>query len=192
MELVSAAIAAEDAERRALERSLHDGLLQRLVALAVGLQLVRPALESRAEATALLDELRRDIDDALVDARGLADRLYPSLIDDQGLVHALRASAAAGPVVTRVDGALDGRLSSQTALTVHRCCAAALRAVSGDGARATVNVRTAGDLVEFEVNVEGGEIAAGSLEPLAARVEALGGALDAGTRRVAGRLPAAS
>jgi signal transduction histidine kinase len=190
MERIRTLIAAEEDERRALERALHDGLLQRLVALTVGLQLVRRAIESDpAEATALLDEVRNDIDVALHEARTLADRLYPALLENQGLVRALQAAAAAAPVPAQVNGVLEATVSQTAALTVHRCCTAALQAVAGDDARATVGVHVVGDFVEFEVSVTDGTVSPGSLVPLAARVEGLGGTLETNSHRVAGRLP---
>lgn len=182
-------IEADDRERRSLERTLHDGLLQQLVAFAVGLQLLRRAIEDDPpEATALVDELRHDVDRALEDARRLAEAIYPSLLEAGGLVRALHAAAAAAPVPTRVDGLLEKRLSPTAALTVHRCCATAMHAVTGDGARATVTVRGDGDVVAFELVVANGILGAEWVAPLAARVEALGGTLDAGPRHVAGRL----
>jgi signal transduction histidine kinase len=80
--------------RRALERELHDGPQQQLVALAVGLQLARQLVETDPAALpARLDELTRNVHDALDDLRALAARIYPALLLDAGLAEALRTLA---------------------------------------------------------------------------------------------------
>ena len=72
---------AADAERRRTERSLHDGVQQHLVALAVNLQLARQLVDTNPAALpALLDELSRDVHDALESARVLASEIYPPLL----------------------------------------------------------------------------------------------------------------
>ena len=91
---------AADADRRALERDLHDGLQQRLVALAVELQLLEASLDSdSARARELLEEVVRDVDRALAEAGQLADRIYPSSLLTGGFAAALRRFA--DPLVLR-------------------------------------------------------------------------------------------
>src|SRR5436309_1484166 len=90
----SRVVAAADAGRRQIERDLHDGAQQHLVALSVNLQLARRLLENDpAAAVALLDEIGRDVRTALDDVRALAYRVYPPLLLDRGLVEALLAAA---------------------------------------------------------------------------------------------------
>ena len=80
--------------RRALERELHDGPQQQLVALAVGLQLARQLADSDPPALpAYLDELTRNVHDALDELRAIAARIYPALLLDGGLTEALRTVA---------------------------------------------------------------------------------------------------
>src|SRR5690348_14462229 len=82
-------VAAADEERRRVERSLHDGVQQHLVALAVNIQLVRQVAETDpASALALLDEMARDVHEALESVRALAQTIYPPLLLDRGLAEA--------------------------------------------------------------------------------------------------------
>jgi hypothetical protein len=86
-------VEAADAERRAIERALHDGVQQDLIALSVRLQLARRvADDDPAAAVRLLDDMSRDVADALDRVRRLADSVYPSLLSPLGLVEALRAA----------------------------------------------------------------------------------------------------
>lgn len=159
-------VLAGDAERRALERRLHDGLQQRLVALAVKLQLLGA---DAAGSGALVDELRRDVQDALDDAAQLAQRIYPPL-DAGGLAVALRAVAAGGggPMTLEVDAG--GRYPPEVACTAYFLC---LEAVERGAKRITV--REDGSALVVEVFTDD----ATAFEPLRDRVEALGGRLQA-------------
>lgn len=86
-------VEAADAERREIERALHDGVQQDLIALSVRLQLARRvADDDPAAAVRLLDDMSRDIEDALDRVRRLADSVYPSLLSSLGLVETLRAA----------------------------------------------------------------------------------------------------
>jgi signal transduction histidine kinase len=89
-------------ERRRLERALHDGAQQDLIAISVRLQLLR-RLVAGAEAIALLDELQRDAHDALDRLRELANDVYPSTLDVWGLAHALRELARPAGVTVVVE-----------------------------------------------------------------------------------------
>lgn len=178
---------ADDDERRAIERALHDGVQQQLVALAVELQTARGLVESDpGEALRLLEQMRADVGAALDELRALAQRVHPPLLDTQGLDAALRMAAAAAPAATRVEGAVADGIPPETAVTVYRCCVAALTGAR-DGA--AVAVRTRDGAVEFEVELAGGRVDAAALDALAARVEILGGSLELEPSRVAGRLP---
>lgn len=86
-------VEAADAERRSIERALHDGVQQDLIALSVRLQLARRvADDDPAAAVRLLDDMTRDVGDALDRVRRLADSVYPSLLSPLGLVETLRAA----------------------------------------------------------------------------------------------------
>src|SRR5438105_14795670 len=97
-------VAAGDAERRRIERALHDGVQQHLVALVVNLQLARQLVESDpAAAATLLEELGRDAREALEGVRELACEIYPPLLLDRGLADALHAAAAQVEAPCRVE-----------------------------------------------------------------------------------------
>src|SRR2546425_5672749 len=87
-------VAAADAERRRIERDLHDGAQQHLVALAVNLQLALQLADTdSAAAKALLEEMSADVREALDGVRELAEGIYPPLLLDRGLTDALKGAA---------------------------------------------------------------------------------------------------
>ena len=93
-----------DADRRRIERDLHDGPQQHLVALAVNLQLARSLAEADpAAAKTLLDEMGRDVQQALEETGKLAQRIYPPLLEAGGLAAALRAAAVSLRVPTSIE-----------------------------------------------------------------------------------------
>ena len=193
MDTLRALLLADDDERRAIERGLHDGIQQQLIALAGNLQVARRLVETDPQAAAqLLDDLRGDVGQALDEVREVAQRIHPPLLDTQGLVAALRMAAAAAPIPTRVEGALEGVVPPEVAVTVYRCCMATLAAAEGESSRATVAVRTRDGVLEFEVALAGARVDSGALDPLAGRMDALGGALEVAPARVAGWLPVTS
>src|SRR5207245_4843265 len=127
---------AADADRRRIERELHDGPQQHLVALAVNLQLTRRLVDvDPAAARALLEEMGRDVQEALDGARKLAHRIYPPLLEAGGLGVALRSAAASVGVPTRVQVAAGAACPPEVAGTVYFCCVEALERV-GAGAKA--------------------------------------------------------
>jgi signal transduction histidine kinase len=117
-------VAAADAERRRLERDLHDGAQQKLVALALSLQLTQ--LKSADPATASrLGEARAEIARALAELRSVAHGLYPVELADEGLTAALEALRESAPVQLTVASTVDGRLpepvESAAYFAVLRC-----------------------------------------------------------------------
>ena len=190
MDTLRALLLAGDDERRAVERRLHDGVQQQLIAIIVNLQVARGVVESDPQAAArLLDDVRSDVGHALDEVRAVAQSVHPPLLDTQGLVAALRMAAAAAPVATRVEGAVDGGVPPEVAVTVYRCCEATLAAATGESPRATVAARTLEGHLEFEVVLVGARVDARALEAVADRVAALGGTLEIAAARVTGRLP---
>src|SRR5947208_3534114 len=94
-------VLAADADRRRIERELHDGVQQDLVGLVVNLQQARRLLVTDpAAAAALVDEMRREAHEALDRSRALGQRIHPSQLEAGGLVAALRAAAASVRVRT--------------------------------------------------------------------------------------------
>jgi len=199
-------VAAADAERRRIERDLHDGAAQHLVALAVNLELARQLADSDPEALRrLLDELGRDVRDALDQVRALAHGIYPSLLVDRGLAEALRQDASTVGIDARVETAELGRYAPDIEATVYFCCLEALRNAArhaGPGARATVRAWREGDALGFEVSDDGAGFDASAplpgtgLASMRDRVDAYGGRLTLHSQpgrgtRVAGTIPVA-
>jgi signal transduction histidine kinase len=166
---------ADDAERRSIERALHDDVQQQLVGLAAGLELTARSVDTDpAAAKALLDEMGRDVRQALEDARRLAHRISPPLLEAGGLVPALRAAAASANVPTRIDVEAAPAYPPEIAGAVYFCCVQMLRH-AGAGTPVTVAVRNDGRTLGFEV-VADCDLGEQRL-PLRDRVEALGGRL---------------
>ncbi len=137
-------MAASDAARREIERNLHDGAQQHLVALAVNVRLARKLAETDLESSfELLDQLGLDLQDAVQELRALAHGIYPPLLIDRGLEEALRAAAGRAALPTTVEATDLGRYSPETEAAVYFCCMEALQNAgkhAGEGASATVRV----------------------------------------------------
>jgi len=121
-------VAAADAERRRVERDLHDGAQQHLVALAVNVRLVKDLVTEDPDAAAhALDEIAVEVKATVQELRDLAHGIYPPLLMDNGLPEALRAVASRSPldVSTAVDGV--GRFSPDIEAAVYFCCLEALQ-----------------------------------------------------------------
>jgi signal transduction histidine kinase len=178
---------AADAERRALERQLHDGVQQQLVAIAVNLQLAGGLCETDAtSARALLDEVGRDARAALDGLRRLAAELYPPLLDACGLVIALRSAGADAGIVTHVEADALPTGQPELAASVYFCCLEALRNAAlhaGAGAKARISIGVEEERLVFEIADDGcgfvtGQPSEGGLRRIGDRVAALGGRLE--------------
>jgi signal transduction histidine kinase len=139
-------VAAADSERRKIERNLHDGAQQHLVALAVTVRLAHQlATTDPAQARELLDQLGRDLQDAVQELRDLAHGIYPPVLMDRGLVAALESAAARAPLPVEVVAEGDvGRFAQEVEAAVYFCCLEALQNAgkhAGAGAAATVTIR---------------------------------------------------
>jgi signal transduction histidine kinase len=136
-------VAAADAERRRIERNLHDGAQQRLVALAVKLGLARRLVDADPGQTrGMLDELREELKDAVDELRNLAHGIYPPLLMDQGLAAALGSAAQRVTIPSRVEAGPLGRYPSELEAAAYFCCLEALQnAMKHAGPASTVVVR---------------------------------------------------
>jgi signal transduction histidine kinase len=135
-------VASGDAERRRVERNLHDGAQQHLVALAVNLRLARDVIADDPEAGAeMLDELAGEVQETIQELRELAHGIYPPLLVDSGLVEALRAAANRNPLPVSVVADGIGRYSSETEAAVYFCCLEALQNAAKHAVDASVEVR---------------------------------------------------
>ena len=175
-------VAAADEERRRVERSLHDGVQQHLVALAVNIQLARQVAETDpASALALLDEMARDVHEALESVRALAQTIYPPLLLDRGLAEALRAAALESVHNVRLDVTATGRYEPAVEAAVYFGCVESL----AEGA--SVRVWEGADQLCFEI--AGDNVRLDDASTVGDRAGALDGTVEAEPGRVAGRVP---
>jgi signal transduction histidine kinase len=134
-------VASGDAERRRVERNLHDGAQQHLVALAVNLRLAKDIIVDDQEAgMEMLDQLAVEVQETIQELRELAHGIYPPLLVDSGLVEALRAAAHRNPLP--VDIVADGidRYPSETEAAIYFCCLEALQNAAKHAPDARVEV----------------------------------------------------
>ncbi len=177
-------VAAADAERRRMERDLHDGAQQHLVLLRLRLR----ALEQAHGDDPAVDELRAGIDEALAALRDLAHGIYPAALEADGLAAALGEAAGRAAIPVNVECAALGRYPSEIEAAVYFCCLEALSNAAkhaGEGAAATLSLATVADGgLRFAVgdNGPGFDVvrANGShgLQNMRDRIGALGGTLD--------------
>jgi signal transduction histidine kinase len=179
-------LTAADEQRRSVERELHDGAMQHLVALGVKLQLAGLVVENDSHAaTKLLDEMLHDVHEALDDVRRLAWRVYPSLLLDRGLGEALLEAASLAAIPARVDAGDIGRLGPELEASIYFCCVELFQQATEADGQATIRVRTEQDAVRFDVTFESADATqwrARDLSSVADRLRAFGGRLvvDAG------------
>ena len=186
-------VAAADASRRKIERNLHDGAQQHLVALAVKVGLVKKLLTIDPDTAAeMIDELRADVQTTLTELRELAHGIYPPLLRDRGLPEALQAAANRAVHPTRVDATI-GRHPADLEAAVYFCCLEAIQNAgkhAGDAAEITVTVCENDTEVRFSVADTGvGFDAAGSSASLGHgfvnmtdRVGAIGGRIEVSSK----------
>ncbi|MFZ1993182.1 MAG: ATP-binding protein [Solirubrobacteraceae bacterium] len=177
--------AAGDAERRRVERNLHDGAQQRLMAIRLELSLVSERLEiDPSAARAELDSLRGELDEALEELRELAHGLYPPLLASDGLPAALSAAARHAALHVEVKAPGIPRLPQAIENAVYFCCMEALQNAvkhAGESARAVIFLVAGDGVLAFRVSDDGvgfdpGGVPQGyGLTNLIDRVAALGG-----------------
>ena len=182
-------VLAADAARRKIERELHAGVQQHLVALAVNLQLAGELTDSDpAAAKTLLEEMRRNVQQALDETAQLAQRIYPQL-DAVGFAAALRSASVSAGVHASVDADVDTRFPPELLVTAYWCWVELLDRAAAE-TRATITVREGDEALAFEIVAD----ADPTLEHLSERVAALGGTLTIQSEpgrgtRVSGSLP---
>jgi signal transduction histidine kinase len=176
-------VQAQDAERQRIERNLHDGAQQQLIALRIQLGLLDAVADDPAGVRETAGQLRDGLAAALDDLRVLARGIYPPLLADQGLGAALRAQAsrAALPVAVAADGV--GRYPRETEAAVYFCILEALQntAKYAGASTASVALAASGGQLEFTVTDDGAGFdvaAAGNgtgLQGMTDRLAAVGG-----------------
>jgi signal transduction histidine kinase len=179
-------VSASSAERRNIERNLHDGVQQKLVALRIQLELALDLAEGDPGLTKRLAALGSDLEDALEELRAVAHGIYPPLLSDEGLTAALREAARRSTVPITVGVEDVGRLSEECETAVYYCCLEALQNVTkhgGEHAVACLRLWRDGRAVCFSVVDDGvgfvptrGRAGSGLMN-MSDRIGAVGGAL---------------
>jgi signal transduction histidine kinase len=179
-------VTAQDNERRRLERNLHDGAQQHLVAIKVKLGLVEMLLtRDPLKARATIGDLKGDADEALETLRDLARGIYPPLLADRGLAAALRSQAGKALLPVHVDAEGVGRYPQETEAALYFCTLEALQNVQkyAQASAATVRVRADGERLVIEIADDGcgfdvrAATRGAGLTNMEDRLDALGGTL---------------
>ena len=135
-------VASGDAERRRVERNLHDGAQQHLVAMAVNLRLARDIIADDQQAAGeMLDQLADDVTSTIKELRELAHGIYPPLLADNGLGEALRAAGNRCPLPVAVVTDGIGRYSPDIEAAIYFCCLEGLQNAAKHAPQARVEVR---------------------------------------------------
>ena len=180
-------VTAQDEARRRLERNIHDGAQQDLVALAIKAQLAATAVrEDPPQAGQILDEIKANAADALENLRDLARGIYPPLLADLGLPAALNAQASRSAVPVKVEADGIGRLPQETEAAVYFCCLEALQntAKYAHATQAHICLQAQNGSLCFSVSDDGTGYDArhtpmgSGLRNMADRLAALGGQLE--------------
>jgi signal transduction histidine kinase len=176
-------------ERRRIERDLHDGAQQRLLALRMKLGVTARLLDHDPHrAAALLKELGADVDAAVVELRALAQGIVPPLLVERGLAAALEEAAQRAALPTRTQIEDIGRIDPATEQAVYFCCLEALQNAAKHGgpvATAALHLQRQGDMLHFSIDDQG-KSAAGTamasggqgLANMRERIAAIGGQLS--------------
>jgi signal transduction histidine kinase len=193
-------VQAHDAERRRLERNLHDGAQQRLVSVALQLRLARASLGEDPRAAALVDSAGEELQSALSELRELARGLHPAVLTERGLRPALEALAMRAPFAVTLDGIPKERLPAPIEAALYYVASETLTNAAKHADASTLSIRVTCDdrLITMELTDDGrGGASAregGGLRGLADRVEALHGRLEltsppGGGTSVAAKIP---
>jgi len=175
------------AERRRIERDLHDGVQQRLVVLRIKLESAAQTLRRDPEqGQQMIGAIGTQMDEALEELRALARGIYPSLLQEHGVVEALKSAARRSPTPVSVRGPGIARYPEDIEVAVYFCCLEALQNVAkhgGEGAGPAVRLWQDGERLRFEVRDSGAgfdpaAVDSGSgLVNMRDRIEAVGGML---------------
>jgi signal transduction histidine kinase len=178
-------VEAQDAERRKIERNLHDGAQQQLVALSIQLGLLEESAEGPDSVRQLAPQLKSAVRAALDDLRDLARGIYPPLLAEQGLAAALRGQVRKAPLPVLVEADGVGRYPQDTESTVYFCALEALQNVAkyAGAAQATVGLSCVNGGLQVRVTDDGAGFDPAAthrgtgLQGMADRLAALGGSL---------------
>jgi signal transduction histidine kinase len=178
-------VEAQDQERRKIERNLHDGAQQQLVALTVQLGLLERVADDPVRVKEMSGRLQVALRDALDDLRDLARGIYPPLLADKGLAVALESQARKAAVATTVEANGIGRYAQDVEAAVYFCALEALQNVAkyAEASSAVVRLARRGKNLEFEIQDDGrgfeadGANLGSGLQGMTDRIDAIGGTL---------------
>jgi signal transduction histidine kinase len=185
-------VAAADAERRRLERDLHDGAQSRFVAVALQLRRAQAKAAAGSDVADLLESAIAELATGLDELRDLARGIHPTVLTDRGLDDALAGLAVRAPLPVTVRGTLGGRVDPQVEIAAYFAVSEALANVAkyAGATRATVGVAHDGSRLIVDITDDGrggADPQAGSgLRGLADRVGALDGHIEVQSPRSAG------
>jgi signal transduction histidine kinase len=195
-------VAAQDEERRRLERNLHDGAQQQLVALSIKVRLAQQiANRDPGQVTTMLEDVQADAADALENLRQLAHGIYPPLLADKGLIAALEAQVRRSPLPVEIHGEVR-RYSQDIEAAVYFSCLEALQNVAkyAEATQIELVLSNGNGVLQFEVRDDGVGFDPAStgygtgLQGIADRLAALEGSVDVSSAvgrgtTVTGRVP---
>jgi signal transduction histidine kinase len=179
-------VAAQDEERRKIERNLHDGAQQQLIALAIKVNLAQSLAEKDgAKTAAMLDDVKTELQDSVETLRDLARGIYPPLLADQGLAVALDAQAKKAALPTTVAANGLGRYTQEIEAAVYFCTLEALQNIAkyANATHAQVHLGANDGHLEFEITDDGAGFDTSSttygtgMQGMADRLDAIGGML---------------
>ncbi len=195
-------VEAQDVERRKIERNLHDGAQQQLIALRIQLSLLDDSAEDPGAIRQLTPILKDGLRAALGDLRDLARGIYPPLLADQGLIPALQAQARKASVPVEIEEHGIGRYPPDIETTVYFCTLEALQNISkyAGASRVTVRLSCSDGSFQFTITDDGAGFDTATtrngtgLQGMADRLAALGGDFDVRSRpghgtTLSGKLP---
>ncbi|MEX0873591.1 MAG: histidine kinase [Actinomycetota bacterium] len=179
-------VAASDEARRKVERDLHDGAQQHLVLAQLKLGLLEREISDDERARKIANDLRGELERGLQELRELARGIYPATLESEGLPGALSEVAERSPMDMTTDFDSAGRYTRELETAVYFCCLEAIQNATkhaGDGAQATIRLRSEGGALRFELVDDGVGFDASSTSPdggiqhMADRLGAVGGEL---------------
>ncbi|HEV8401952.1 MAG TPA: histidine kinase [Candidatus Limnocylindrales bacterium] len=148
-------VSAADADRRVLERDLHDGLQQELVALAVDVRRLGGLIDADpVAARALLDGMTADIRTAMTDAAALAERIHPPMLSERGFAGAVRSAAEHLGITVLVDAPVRADRQPEVTTAVYWTCVETLSCASA-GSEATVRLADTDGPLTFDISIDG-------------------------------------
>jgi signal transduction histidine kinase len=196
-------VGAQDAERRKIERNLHDGAQQQLVALTIQLGLLEESADDPGAVRQITPLLKEALRAALDDLRDLARGIYPPLLAEQGLVAALQAQVRKAPLPVLIEADSIGRYPQDTESTVYFCALEALQNITKYAGASQARIRLAcpDSSLQFIITDDGAGFdpatarLGSGLQGMADRLAALGGSFHVRSTpghgsTVTGQLPA--